>query len=94
MRKILALVAVLLGICASVYAADLDGNELLKDCRQFDKPETVVDNDQAFSLGFCLAYISGVKDAVFAQQVMSKDSRGHSACASPRTDYKIRKPCW
>jgi hypothetical protein len=84
MCKALALLAVLLGTCHLVYAVEPDGNELLNDCRQFDKPESVADNDQAFSLGFCLAYISGVKDAVFPQQVMSKDSRGTLGVCFPK----------
>ena len=75
MSKTFVLALLTLAVCPALYAGTTDGNELLNDCRQYSKPESASAPDDAFSLGFCLAYVAGGKDALQAQQVMG-DAKG------------------
>lgn len=77
MLKTFILALLTLALCPALHASTLDGNELLKSCRQYDKPESAASApDDTLSLGFCLGYVAGVTNALLAEQATGNNKGG------------------
>jgi hypothetical protein len=65
-----------LPIRAEVY----DGNKLLELCKHFDTPEATVTGADKIEMGYCVGYISGIKDAVYMVQIAQKSGSTYDVC--------------